>query len=139
MGHEDLRREGPAAGSSDRSFGWVFAAVFAVIALQPLLHGAPVRTWSIMVAALFALAASAAPRVLAPLNRLWTRVGAAIHAVVTPVVLGAVYCVAVVPSGLVMRLLGRDPLRLRGDAAASTYWIDRRPPGPPPESFRDPF
>jgi hypothetical protein len=38
-----------------------------------------------------------------------------------------------------MRALGKDPLRLRFDRGAATYWIPREPPGPPPDSFTDQF
>jgi hypothetical protein len=38
-----------------------------------------------------------------------------------------------------MRLFGKDPLRLKRDPAAATYWIERTPPGPKPESLGDQF
>jgi hypothetical protein len=38
-----------------------------------------------------------------------------------------------------MRLLGKDPLRLEWDASARTYWVERTPPGPAPETFVDQF
>jgi hypothetical protein len=40
-----------------------------------------------------------------------------------------------VPTGLLMRACGRDPLRLKPDPEASTYWVERDPPGPKPESM----
>jgi hypothetical protein len=38
-----------------------------------------------------------------------------------------------------MRALGKDPLRLRRDPEAKTYWIDREPPGPAPETMTEQF
>jgi hypothetical protein len=35
----------------------------------------------------------------------------------------------------VRRWLGKDPLRLRLDRDAVTYWIERNPPGPPPDTM----
>ncbi len=35
-----------------------------------------------------------------------------------------------------MRATGKDFLRLRRDPAAKSYWIDRTPPGPPPQSMK---
>ena len=126
-------------GSSDRAFGLVFAAFFTIVALLPLWSGRPVRMWSIVAAAAFALLALAVPRVLAPLNRVWTAFGDLLHRIVSPVALGILYYGVVTPTGLLMRLAGKDPLRLRFDPAARSYWIERRPPGPPPESLKDQF
>jgi predicted membrane metal-binding protein len=137
--HEDFAPKAAVHASSDRAFGLVFAAVFAIVAAWPLFFGHAPRWWAAGVAAAFAVLALALPRVLSPLNRLWTRLGALLHAVVSPVVLSVIFYGVVWPTALVMRLRGRDPLRLKFDRAAPTYWVDRVPPGPPPASFRDPF
>ena len=53
--------------------------------------------------------------------------------------LGILFCVVVVPLGLAMRFLGKDPLKLNWDPRAGSYWIQRNPPGPSQESLKDPF
>ena len=53
---------GPARESSDRSFGLVFAAVFALIGCWPLLHGRPPRWWALGVAIAFAAGGSRCDR-----------------------------------------------------------------------------
>lgn len=139
MGHEDFTAKTAVETSSDRSFGIVFAVVFALVGLYPLLGGEPPRWWAMAAAAGFAGIAVVAPRVLAPLNRVWTRVGVVLHAIVSPVVLGAMFYLVVTPIGLLWRVLGKDPLRLRFEPRAASYWIERRPPGPEPESFTNQF
>ena len=139
MGHESYERSEDVHGSSDRSFGIVFAIVFGVIGLLPLVFGGGVRLWSLGVGAAFLLAAVVVPSVLAPLNRLWLRFGLLLHRIVSPLVLGIMFFVVITPMALVMRALGKDLLRLRFDRAAASYWIDRTPPGPPPESMKDQF
>jgi Saxitoxin biosynthesis operon protein SxtJ len=139
MGHESYHRTEEVVGSSNRSFGLVFSVVFAIIALLPLFHGGAVRLWSLGVTAAFAALAFAAPQVLAPLNRLWFKLGLLLHKIVNPIVLGLMFYVAVTPTGLIMRLLGKDLLRLKRDPAAASYWIERTPPGPKPESLGDQF
>lgn len=134
--HERIASGTPVQGSSDRSFGIVFTVVFAIIGLWPLIGGAPLRWWSLIVAALFLLAALVRPQVLAPLNRGWTRFGLLLHKITNPVILGLVFFLAVTPTALIMRAMGKDPLRRRLDPAARTYWIDRRPPGPQPETMK---
>ena len=79
------------------------------------------------------------PALLAPLNRLWTRFGALLHRVVSPIVLGFMFFVVITPMGLVRRMLVKDPLRLRFDRQAGSYWVPRQPPGPPPQSLTNQF
>ncbi len=137
--HEDLRREHTVKTSSDRSFGFVFAAVFMVIGLWPLLGGNGVRLWALAVAAIFLAAGAVLPRILAPMNRAWTKLGLLLHHVVNPLVMGFLFYLVVTPVGLLMRLFGKDPLRLRLDPEAKSYWIERRPPGPAPETMKNQF
>ena len=70
--------------SSDRSFGLVFAGFFAFVALFPAIHGAPIRWWALIVAAVFAAIAMVRPRLLHPLNRVWSALGLLLHHVVNP-------------------------------------------------------
>jgi predicted membrane metal-binding protein len=137
--HENFRRDDAAPRASERSFGLVFAAVFALIGLWPLLNGDTPRWWSLGIALAFAGLAFLAPRALAPLNRIWMAIGRILHRIVSPVMLGVLYGVAVVPTGLYLRLRGIDPLRLKMDRAATTYWQRRTPPGPPSDSFKNQF
>jgi hypothetical protein len=137
--HERLVREETVRGSSDRSFGLVFAVVFAIIGLWPLLGDRDIRIWSLAIALVFLAAAVLRPALLAPLNRLWTRFGLLLHRFVNPIIMGLLFYLVVTPTGLVMRMLGKDLLRLRFDRQAKSYWIDRRPPGPAPETMKDQF
>ena len=125
--------------SSDRTFGLVFFVVFVVIALLPMLHHQPARVWSLLTSGAFLLLASLRPQYLRPLNRLWMRFGLLLHHIVSPVALGVVYYVTVVPIGLGMRLLRKDPLKLSFDRAAATYWVSRTPAGPEAESMKNQF
>ncbi|MFQ5764937.1 MAG: SxtJ family membrane protein [Rhodospirillales bacterium] len=137
--HEDFGRgDGPKAGS-ERGFGTVFAMVFAVIGFWPLLDGEAARIWALVAAALFLAAGLLAPRVLKPLNRLWFLFGMAFGRVVNPLVMGLLFCGTITPIALVMRLAGKDPLRLRFEPDAKSYWIERHPAGPAPESMRNQF
>ena len=139
MGHESYDRDEAPRASSNRAFGLVFAAVFLIVAVIPWVFGGTMRVWSVVVAAAFLGVALLAPGLLAPLNRLWTRFGLLLHHLVSPIVLGVMFYLVVTPTGLLMRALGKDPLRLRLDRSARTYWIDRTPPGPRPESLSDQF
>jgi len=139
VGHESYERREEVRGSSDRSFGIVFAVVFALIGLLPLVSGGAVRMWSLAVGAAFLLVALAFPAILAPLNRLWLRFGLLLHKIVSPLVLGIMFFLVITPMGVLMRAFGKDLLRLKLDRQLASYWIERTPPGPLPESLRDQF
>lgn len=139
--HERL---GPSASDdvklpSERSFAHVFAVVFALIALLPLLHGGTIRLWSLGVAALVLLLGYAAPTLLRPFNKLWFRFGLLLHAIINPIVLGAMFFLAVTPMAMVMRLAGKKLLNMNYDPSAKSYWIERQPPGPTAQSARRQF
>lgn len=137
--HEDFSRATPVTGSSDRSFGLVFAAFLALVGLSPLLHHRGPRLEVLVPAALFLAAALVAPTLLAPLNRLWFRFGLLLHRLVSPVMMAAIFYLVVTPAGLLMRWRGKDPLHRRFDRAATSYWIVRQPPGPPAGSMSNQF
>jgi hypothetical protein len=126
-------------GSSNRVFGFVFCAVFAVVALYPMMRGGTPRIWSLIVAGIFLLLAIVAPSVLASANRFWMKFGELLHRFVSPVALGIVFCLGVMPTGMLIRLFGKDPLRLRFDPKADSYWIKRNPPGPTADSLNNQF
>ncbi len=128
--HESFVRDDATQGSSDRTFGLVMAAAFLFLALVPLLRGRPIRWWGLLAGAAFLLSGLLYPRILGPLNRLWLKLGLVLHAIVNPVVMGLLFYSTVTPIGVLFRCLGKDPLRLRLDQNADTYWIERHPPGP---------
>jgi hypothetical protein len=117
----------------------LFTVVFLLVGLWPLLRMAPPRWWAVALSVLCLVLALAWPAGLAPFNAAWMRLGAILHRIVSPLVLGMLFYLTVVPTGLVMRALGKDPLRLRFDRAAPSYWIERQPPGPAPDSLRNQF
>jgi hypothetical protein len=139
MAHEDLSREQIAEGSSDRAFGWVFAAVFLIIAGWPLLSGEPPRWWAAAIAAAFAALAQLRPALLATPNRWWMKFGLLLGRIVAPIALGVLYYGALTPIGALMRLTGKDPMRQKLEREAPSYWTRRTPPGPPPDSINNQF
>ena len=124
---------------SNRTFGLAFAILFAIIGFWPLLSGGAFRVWALCLSLAFAAVAVLTPRLLGPLNLVWFRLGILLHKTTSPVVMGLVYYLAIVPTGLVMRWRGKDLLRLNRDSSASTYWIARDPPGPSPGSMSKQF
>ena len=137
--HERLTEDHPITGSSDRSFGVMVTVVLTVVGVFPLLNGEPPRWWSLAVAGVMLVVTLVRAELLAPFNRVWFRFGLFLHRVVNPVIMAVIYFAVVTPTGLIMRAVGKDPLRLRRDPNAESYWIHRTPPGPEPESMTNQF
>ena len=136
--HESFTRDEAAQPGSDRMFGLVMAGALALVSLVNGWHLGRVWPWTLAASVLFLLAALARPSALRPLNRLWMKLGLVLHRVVNPIVMGLLFYGTILPTGLLMRMRGRDLLRLKREPNADSYWIARTP-GPAPESLRDQF
>ena len=137
--HEDFTSHHPTNHPSDFSFGLTAAAVSTVVALWPLLHRRPVRLWALVLACAWLSVACAKPGLLRPANRAWMQLGLGINRLMTPILSGVFFFAVVTPLACVFRLSGRDTLRLRPDPEVPTYWIERRPAGPPAQSMEQQF
>ena len=137
--HERLTREQQVAPGSERSFAIVMALALAVIGSINFWHNGRIWPWLGVIIVLLVIAGCFAPALLRPVNRLWFRFGLLLHAVINPLVMGLVFFGAVLPTGFVMRALGKDPLRLKIEGNRESYWVKRRPPGPAPETMKDQF
>ena len=125
---------------SNRSFGLLFAIVFLLVAGYSWfeqLTRAWVYFW-LALSGLFLFLTFMAPGILLPLNKAWYRLGLLMGKVVSPIVLGILFFIVITPVAIVTRLFGRDVLMLR-KRDVNSYWIERNPPGPQPESFKEQF
>lgn len=126
--------------AANKSFGYVMAIFFLLLALWPLLRGEEgIRHWAVLVAAGFLLAAVFAPAALATANRIWLGLGYLLHKVTSPVALGLIFFGVITPIGFLMKLVRKQPLKLKFDKPAATYWIDRRTSAATSDSFKDIF
>ncbi len=137
--HEDLDRHDAIKPSSDRNFGLVFAAFFALLAVMSWWAGGHRWPWWLGAALVLSAITAIRPALLAPLNVLWAKLGLLLFSIVSPVALALIYITTIVPIGLYMRARGRDLLRLKRDPRADSYWIVRQPPGPAPQTMSDQF
>lgn len=137
--HENLQRTHDVPLPSERSFGWVMAIAFAVFGSIPWYKRGTPNLYLYGIALAFLVSAFVCPRALRPLNILWTKLGLLLGKIMTPIVMGIVFFGVVTPISLVMRLMGKDPLSLKYEKDAASYWIVRNPPGPKGETLRHQF
>lgn len=127
--HERLGRrvEGHITGSN-RKFGLTIGCVLVLVGAIKLVPPHSLDAWAwLLAAALLILLAVFAPPLLRPLAKVWMGLGLLLHRITSPIILRLLYWGAIAPTGLAVRLSGRDPLRLQRDPTASTYWIARDP------------
>jgi hypothetical protein len=114
--------------SSEKSFGIVFSIVFLIVSLYPIINSEDFRFWALVLAIIFFLLAILSPKVLIIPNRFWFQFGLLIGSIVAPIVMAFVYFATVLPTGLIMRLTGKDVLKQKLDKTAKSYWVKRREP-----------
>ena len=111
--------------SSNRSFGIVFFFVFVIVSLWPLTNENSLRVWSIFVAIIFLILGLMNSKLLTPLNILWAKFGKLLGFIIAPIVMGFVFFVVITPTGLIMKLIGKDLLNNKYDNKIKSYWINR--------------
>mgnify|MGYP003330250331 FL=1 len=123
---------------SNRKFGFFFTFVFAAVAAY-FFYSANVSWAYVFVAAAlaFLLITLIKSDAFLPLNKLWMRFGLLLGMIVSPIVLGIIFFGLFAPIAMLMRLSGRDELRLKFSQKAS-HWITRSEPIKS-ESFKEQF
>lgn len=113
--------------SAGRRFGLTVGAAFVALAGLLLWRDRVVASGvSAVLGAGLTLAGLIMPGRLGPVFRAWMGLAHAISRITTPVALGVVFFAVITPLGILMRLLGRNPIgRSR---AAPSYWVTRAGP-----------
>jgi hypothetical protein len=137
--HELLHSDDVVKLSSDRTFGVVISLVFALLALLPVTRGR-LAHWRLLVAGVAVLViAFLLPRLLHPLNLLWGRLASVLNRIISPIVIALLFFLGFGIAGAILRILGKDLLRLKTSPDQESYWITRDPPGPAPEGMLNQF
>ena len=109
---------------SNRNFGIVFSIVFLIISLWPLLNQNDIRIWSLIISGIFLVLGIINSKLLSLLNKIWFKFGIFLGNFIAPIVMGIVYFMVVTPTGLIMKLFGKDSLNLKKNNK-NTYWIKK--------------
>ena len=109
---------------SNKSFGIVFFIFFLIIGIYPLINQDSIRIWSIVISIIFLILGLFNSKILTPLNILWFKFGMILGKFVSPIVMGIIFFLVVTPTGIIMKLFGKDLLKLKKNKSKS-YWIIR--------------
>ena len=111
--------------SSNKNFGIVFFVFFVLIGFWPLLNDQSYRLWAIIISFIFLILGLINSKFLTPLNILWFKFGLFLGKIVSPIVMGIIFFVVVTPTGVLMRMMNKDPLNLKFNNNKS-YWIKKK-------------
>jgi hypothetical protein len=123
---------------SNKKFGLFFTFVFSIAAAYFYISNDFSWAYAFGTASLIFLFFTAVKDdILLPLNKLWMRFGLILSIIVSPIVLGVIFFGLFMPIAFVMKLIGRDELRLKFKKKSS-HWISRIEPIRS-ESFKQQF
>jgi hypothetical protein len=108
---------------------WMSALGLALLStLLRWRRALPVAAWGLVLCGLVALAVAAAvrPRWFRGYYRFSAKLGFALSQLAGRAVLALLFFIVVTPLGLVLRMMGKDPLRLRRPVGAESYWSEVR-------------
>ena len=110
---------------SNKKFGYFFTLIFLIITgyffLNKSLNLAYV--FAAISITLFFITLVKANLLLYP-NKLWIQFGLLLGMIISPIVLGVLFFVLFTPTAIIMKLFGRDELRIKFKKNTS-YWIVR--------------
>ena len=120
-----LEKNSKVTSASDRSFGVMFGFIFIIIAVIMRLRDNPQNIQLLFLALSFLtfLISFTRPSLLSTPNKLWMKFSLLLARFVSPIVLGLLFYVLISPLALVLRLFGRDELRLKTKKVASNWQI----------------
>ena len=119
-----MRNNSKIKVNSNRSFGIVFFFVFVIVSLWPLINENSLRVWSIFVAIIFLILGLMNSKLLTPLNILWFKFGKLLGFIIAPIVMEIVFFVVITPTGLIMKIIGKDLLNNKYNNKIKSYWIN---------------
>ena len=99
-----------------------------ILALYPLLKNENANIWFLTVSLIFLVLGIINSKILKPLNKLWFKFGILLGKIISPIIMGAIFFLVVTPIGIIMKILGKDLLRLKYDKKKRSYWIEKSGP-----------
>ena len=111
---------------NNRSFGLLFFTVFFLIAIWPLFYSRDLRIWSISISIFFLISGLLNFKILSPFKKGWIKLGEILGKVISPIVMFVIFFFIITPISLMIRVFGKDLLKLKKNKSAKSYWEKRK-------------
>ncbi len=113
-----------------RKFGLFMALALAVIGGLLVWRGKPVTPYVVGISAFFLLSGLLFPRILVPVEWVWMKFAEVLSAVMTRIILTVTFYLAITPTGVLLRVFGKDFLKIKRKPDRESYWEPAEPDGP---------
>ena len=101
--------------------------IFLIISIYPLFANGEIKIWPLILSLSFLVLGLINSKILSPLNTVWFKFGINIGKIISPIFMAIVFFLVVTPISLIMKVLGKDILRLKLNKKNS-YWIAKTGP-----------
>ena len=117
-----------ACTGHERPFGILFTFILFAIFIYLLTDNKESSWWFLLFSVIMLLLSLLFPKTLFLPSIIWCKLGNYIGYITNPIVMIFIYYFIVLPTGIVMRILNKDPLMLQLDRDIESYWVDREQP-----------
>ena len=124
---------------SNMLVGYFIAMILVIFSLWPMKNGNDIIIEGLVASLLVILISTFTPALLYPLSWVLHKIGGLVRSIINPAILILLFIFAVIPSGIYLRLSGKDPMKKNFNKGLHSYWVKRCPPGPEPESLNKQF
>lgn len=111
---------------SNKSFGIVFFIIFLIIGIWPLKSGLDIRIVPLIISLIFLILGIFNSNLLKPLNFLWMKFGLMLGKFMNPIIMGIIYYLTVVPTGLIFKILNKNLLNIKKKDNQKSYWVIKK-------------
>ena len=113
------------SNENNKGFGLLFSIVFLLIGLWPLIKGDNPRVIFFPIALIFLILGLMNAKILSPLNGLWIKFGEILGKIIAPIVMALIYFIILTPLSFLVRMTGKDLLKVKFSNKVHTHWIKR--------------
>lgn len=139
--HESFVEHDIVEGPTNHNFGFTVGGILIAIAAIKtfIVHFSWIAITLFTIGGILVLGAAIKPDALTPLNKAWMKLAEILFVVVNPVIMFLLYAVCFIPAGLIMKIVGYDPMKKKFDKNTTTYWVKRNDENALPDPMKYQF
>ena len=111
-----------------RSFGFIWAFIFALIAFYPIIDGRKIKFWALYGSILFILISLTYPKLYEKtyFYQGWLKFGEFMGKINSKIIIFILFFLVFFPMGILLKIFRKDLLAKKLDKSAKSYFIDRQ-------------